>query len=264
MPINVLALNSAAELNQALTTNCGEQNFLLLHIKQAALQLCADNIRFDLSAASILSLPGVQQLEIGPSDVAFSATLMVFDRAQRDQMLIDSFSLFCPYYGSRLWHLEAAKQARAEFLIAGLLWLHQNPSKYLQQERAWVLQMLVDVIDESLSEKTDWGSLSHPLMQRFFIEVNSHFRQSHQVEHYTQRIGTTPRTLLRLMRDHIGITPKDFIAHRLNTEAKRLLINTPHPAQQIAYELGFATPEYFNVFFKRLNQMSPNDFRRGL
>jgi len=63
------------------------------------------------------------------------------------------------------------------------------------------------------------------------------------------------------MKEHMKMTPKDLITQRLNTEAKQLLLSTHLPIQQLAYQLGFQSPDNFHNFFKRLNDTTPQDYR---
>ena len=262
--VDVLTFGAKAGLEQACAATPAPDSYALLHFATAQGLMGAGDAQFELSDGCVLCVPESARLD--PSNLHHDArgTWLQFGRAERNQLLIDAYTLFCPYYGSRLIHLDARTQARVEFLIVGLTWLATHPTPHLQLEEAWVLQMLVETLDGSSNEKTDWGSLAHPQLRRFFEAVEQDFRACHQVEPYAQRIGVTNRTLLRLMRDAVGLTPKDFIAHRLNTEAKRLLISTNRSAQEIAFDLGFANAEYFYGFFKRLNQCSPTEFRNCL
>ncbi len=263
-PMKVLTFDSQKRLAQAQSTMASTSRYTLLHFSKAASKLQTNDAHFMLHDGCMLCLPEPTLLHLDTIDAAVQGSWISFTRAERDQLLIDSYSLFCPHYGSRLIDLAPRTQARVMFLIAGLEWLATHPSPHLKLEETWVLQILVETIDGSINEKTDWGSLAHPQLQRFFQAVEKDFRTCHQVDAYARRVGASSRTLLRMMRDTVGITPKDFIAYRLNTEAKRLLISTHTPTQQIGFDLGFATAEYFYSFFKRMNKLSPADFRKCL
>jgi len=45
-------------------------------------------------------------------------------------------------------------------------------------------------------------------------------------------------------------------------EAKRRLIYTHEPLDQMAYTLGFKDPAYFSRMFKKIEQVSPSDYRK--
>jgi AraC family transcriptional activator of pobA len=45
-------------------------------------------------------------------------------------------------------------------------------------------------------------------------------------------------------------------------EAKRKLIYTQYPLDQIAYTLGFKDPAYFSRFFKKLEGVAPSVYRQ--
>lgn len=56
-------------------------------------------------------------------------------------------------------------------------------------------------------------------------------------------------------------TPLEIIDGRIVLEAKRLLRYTPMRIKEIATELGFDDPSYFNKFFKKRVGMTPTDFK---
>lgn len=58
-----------------------------------------------------------------------------------------------------------------------------------------------------------------------------------------------------------GKTASSFIQDKLILEAKSYLIHTPLQVAEIAYCLGFDTPQYFNHFFKKHCGITPLAFR---
>jgi AraC-like DNA-binding protein len=46
-------------------------------------------------------------------------------------------------------------------------------------------------------------------------------------------------------------------------EAKRMLRYSDRPVKEIAYELGFEDVQAFSRFFKKLENMSPSDFKNS-
>jgi AraC-like DNA-binding protein len=59
-----------------------------------------------------------------------------------------------------------------------------------------------------------------------------------------------------------GVNAKDFIASRINLEAKRLLAHTVLPIAAIGEQLGFQDPTNFVKFFRRAVGCTPGQFRR--
>lgn len=94
--------------------------------------------------------------------------------------------------------------------------------------------------------------------------IEAHFRAEHQVHWYARRIGLTPTHLNAIVQALAGKSALQLIHERLLLEARRELIYTPRTISVIADSLGFADPAYFTRFFKRLQGLSPKDFRRSV
>lgn len=91
--------------------------------------------------------------------------------------------------------------------------------------------------------------------------VEDSFKSQHQVEYYAKQIGCNAKSLTRSTLDVLGLTAKEFIAARINLEAKRLLTHTRMPITDISEHLGFDESTNFTKFFKRETRQSPTEFR---
>ncbi|MFR5782640.1 MAG: helix-turn-helix transcriptional regulator [Oscillospiraceae bacterium] len=60
-----------------------------------------------------------------------------------------------------------------------------------------------------------------------------------------------------------GISPINYLISRRIEESKYLLSDTDHSLSQISHMLGFSSPSYFSQSFRRLEGMSPMEFRRS-
>jgi len=94
-----------------------------------------------------------------------------------------------------------------------------------------------------------------------------HLVETHLAEHqplgfYAASIGTTERTLARLVRRRLGIAPLEAINRRLVLEARRLLRHTNATVAQVAFELGFSDVSYFSRFYLRMTGCRPAAERR--
>jgi len=210
---------------------------------------------------SALTLHGAKITQFANLSEQCQGTLMVFTAEDLDAILIDSLSLFSPFKGEQHLLLQEEQAIRVEFLLSGLQWLACHDNTHLEYERRWLIQLVVENLDHSSNEKIAMGLLMPPAIQNFVQALEEKFRSCHNVEQYCQEIGTSPRTLGRLMKEHMKMTPKDLITYRVNTEAKQLLLSTHLPVQQLAYQLGFQSSDSFHNFFKRLNNTTPQDYR---
>lgn len=88
------------------------------------------------------------------------------------------------------------------------------------------------------------------LAREFRGLVDRHFRENWAVGCYENELGTTAHLLAKACRTAFGISPKEFIGERRMLEAKRLLLFTVRPVEDIAYELGMKDAAYFSRIFK--------------
>lgn len=65
----------------------------------------------------------------------------------------------------------------------------------------------------------------------------------------------------KAFREYTGFAPAQYMTELKTTKSKELLTNTSMTCQEIAYALGFESPSYFNVVFRRKTGMTPNDYR---
>lgn len=75
------------------------------------------------------------------------------------------------------------------------------------------------------------------------------------------QVGLGTSQFVRLFRTEMGMTPQKYIELRRKETCKRMLINSPTPLKQIAYDLGFAHHSDFSSWFKKTYGMSPRTFR---
>lgn len=92
--------------------------------------------------------------------------------------------------------------------------------------------------------------------------VDVSFRKDWPVERYAAALQVSPWRLTQACRKAFGLPVKDIISARRLLEAKRLLLFTVRPVQDIAAEIGIDDPAYFSRFFHEKTGESPSRWRR--
>ena len=91
--------------------------------------------------------------------------------------------------------------------------------------------------------------------------VDEYFRREHQLGFYAEKLGMTVDRLNDHVKRATGVTAGHLIRQRLLTEAKRALVFTTQPIQDIAEELAFSDPSHFARFFRKQTGTTPHEFR---
>jgi len=93
----------------------------------------------------------------------------------------------------------------------------------------------------------------------FLVEKN--FKTIHTVAEYAAMLNKSPKTLSNLFSKLADKTPLQYIKDRRLLEAKRLLNFSDMHVKEIAYEIGFEDSQTFGRFFKKMEGVSPTEFK---
>ncbi len=107
----------------------------------------------------------------------------------------------------------------------------------------------VDIVNTNLSKFVE-----------FKLMVETHLTEQPSINTIAEKLALTTNSLYRLVKEHSGTSPKDFITNRLMIEARRKLRYSKLSVKELAYELGFNDPDYFSRLFKKSTGQSVSDF----
>lgn len=115
---------------------------------------------------------------------------------------------------------------------------------------------------ENAAELTQLNA-NERLTARYAALLEREFGSSLNVTDYATALGVTPTHLTRACRASCGRTALDMIQTRRLYEARRLLMETDIPVQDIARNLGFSTPSYFSRAFSLQIGQPPSSYRKA-
>jgi AraC-like DNA-binding protein len=104
-------------------------------------------------------------------------------------------------------------------------------------------------------------NIYHPTIEKFHELIEDNFTKARSVQFYADKMNVHPGHLNFLMKTHSGLNAKKAIDNRILLEAKYLLKNSSASIKEIADRLGFSDVNYFSSFFRKLNQVSPRQYR---
>ncbi len=109
--------------------------------------------------------------------------------------------------------------------------------------------------------RKDTRSLPLPLVKAMEI-LNQHISHVFSVKELARQCHVSSSYLFLLFREHLHISPHQYILNRRFKHAKYLLAGTSMPVKSIMAECGFSSIEHFHRAFKDTFGMSPVKFRQ--
>ncbi len=100
-----------------------------------------------------------------------------------------------------------------------------------------------------------------PVIAQLRELIEKNYQSLHAPADYAEQMHMSPKTLGRIVRDHLGTTLTDLIRNRILVHAKWQILHTLKPVKEIARELGFSDELYFSRLFKKATGHSPTFFR---
>lgn len=99
-------------------------------------------------------------------------------------------------------------------------------------------------------------------LPEFINLVNKYYRTNHETSFYAEKLNITSNYLNKIVKANLGLSAREFILGRLISEAKILLRLTETNISEIAYNLGFENPNYFIRYFKKIEGITPGEYKK--
>lgn len=101
------------------------------------------------------------------------------------------------------------------------------------------------------------------ILKKYLSKIEESYIKSHEVAEYAEMLNMSANHLSEVVKEQSGKPAIVHIHNRIILEAKRLLFHTDYAVKEIAYQLGFEEPSYFNRFFKRITSYTPVAYREN-
>lgn len=146
--------------------------------------------------------------------------------------------------------------------------LEWNESSGEEMIRTYLKQIIISATRKWKKQnlETDTIKISNNELEIFrdfsrYLEI--HFREKHNVSDYAELLHIAPKTLTHKFKNLHLESPNQFIINRILLEAKRLLFYTDKSIKEIAYDLGYEDPAYFNRLFTNKTGSTPANFKKN-
>ncbi|WP_044211833.1 AraC family transcriptional regulator [Flammeovirga sp. OC4] len=149
------------------------------------------------------------------------------------------------------------------------LWrVFENEMESTDDHQLEMLQMLLKrlliLCTRIMKKQTSLSTLSEDkltVVKEFNFLVELHFKEKKSVGEYAELLNKSPKTLSNAFKLLGQKSPLQFIQDRIILEARRQIIYTDKSISEIAYELGYDDIQAFSRFFKKMENLSPSDYR---
>lgn len=103
----------------------------------------------------------------------------------------------------------------------------------------------------------------HPKVRAFFAMLNLKGVVNTPVSEYAEALNISPNYLSELVKESTGKTVKTLLKEKTIRQACVLLIHTEMDVKEIAYQLGYNYPQYFDNDFKKTMNLTPLAYRES-
>jgi len=110
----------------------------------------------------------------------------------------------------------------------------------------------------SSPETISGNKLSKYIQFKLFIETE--FKKQPSVHSIAEKLILSENQLFSIVKEFSELSPKQYLIQRLMLEAQRILFYEKPSVKELAYELGFADPDYFSRLFKKQTGKSISRF----
>jgi AraC family transcriptional activator of pobA len=142
-----------------------------------------------------------------------------------------------------------------------ILYLDKDPAD-TEIILAYLNTLLAELNSTYFKNKEPINNLNTNLSKfiEFKLVVETHLSEQPSVNAIAEKLALSTNSLYRIVKEHSGVSPKDFFTNRLIIEAQRKLHYSTISVKDLAYELGFNDPAYFSRLFKKCTGKSISEF----
>ena len=131
-----------------------------------------------------------------------------------------------------------------------------------------VCQDLLEILVVKLMRHTDFSLTVTPAQQsskecaeaRRYIDSN--FKENISLDQLAELTHVNKYYLVHSFSKEYGVSPINYLIGRRIEESRYLLADTNHSLSQISHMLGFSSPSYFSQSFRKLEGISPMEYRK--
>ncbi len=147
-------------------------------------------------------------------------------------------------------------------ILEDLFATHINNSEFaVEITHSYITAILAKLLAIANIEKSKIHIPLPKIYLDFIAMISSNICAMHKVNEYAATLHTTPQNINALCRKYNKASAGELISSQLILEAKRYLLHTDNTIFEIADALGFDDVSNFIKFFKRIEKITPKQFK---
>lgn len=115
----------------------------------------------------------------------------------------------------------------------------------------------------SQNKQTVRMTYQQELCERFITLVSENYKEKREIGYYADKLCVSNKYLSSLLKQETGLTALQWIEKYVVLYAKSCLSSTSMTVQQISDELFFPSQSVFGKYFKRVEGISPKQYRQS-
>lgn len=130
------------------------------------------------------------------------------------------------------------------------------------------IEVLLDYLQRFYERQFDTRNrVNHDILSRFEDLLEDYYAPGHSnelptVKYFADRLCLSSNYFGDLVKQATGRTARDHIQQKLVDIAKERILLPKSTISGVAYELGFQYPQHFTRLFKKVTNLTPQQFRR--
>lgn len=116
---------------------------------------------------------------------------------------------------------------------------------------------------EIFSGKQEENNTGNLIADNAVRYINEHYGDDITLSELACLSGVSPQYFDRVFRERLNMRPMEYIARVKISKAKSMLLDCDMSVTQLSESLGYTSPTYFGIVFKKYEGISPSEFRKN-
>ena len=123
------------------------------------------------------------------------------------------------------------------------------------------ISLNVDKLLSTLAAPESSSALANQILSPALEHIRKGFAEPLNLDELAGLCSISTSYFIRCFKKYLNCTPHEYLLLYRLRQAKNLLLSTPDSVEGIADTCGFNSPSHFARAFKKVNQMTPSEFR---